>query len=373
MRRVRHILFAIGALSLPRLALAQWQYSLDAGASYLRQAGIPESGSLLFGGTVDGATAATYFRSSILGAGSNGNAGWTGTGQAVALGGIVDPTAHRIRWELSGAASAFSQSATRPTTTGELAGGFQTGSPLFGASLGGGGGFSAHARDVTPVRRLSANGWWGITTDRFNAALDYTHTRQQLFLAPSIPATYVDGTTSWRHERGGISLSATAGYRAVSTGNVAKGGWASGEAMLWMTPHAALVFSGGRTPADIVRGFPVSTYASVALRIASRSHATVNRNVGTGPRIVAQRSGEGTVVLEVSAPDAKSIEVAGDFTAWAPVSLIRDGAVWRIERTIPAGLHRLAIRVDGGAWMAPRNLPLVEDELGGAAAVITVP
>jgi hypothetical protein len=373
MRRVRLILLAIGALGSQRPALAQWQYSLDAGASYLRQAGIPESGALTLGGTVDAATRATYFRSSVLSAGSSGGSGWTGTGQAVALGGIVDPRARLFRWELSGAASAFSQSATRPTTTGELAAGLQTGSPLFGASFGGGGGFSAHARDVTPVRRASATGWWIFAAERFDAAVDFTHTRQQRFLAPSIPATYLDGSASWRHERGGFSFGGTVGYRKVTAGNVARGAWASGEAMLWVAPHSAIVFSGGRTPADIVRGFPVTTYASVALRFASRAHQTVNRRVGTGPRVAVARSEGGTVVLEVRAPDARSVELTGDFTAWMPVPLTRDGAIWRLERPISPGLHRLAIRVDGGAWLAPRNLPPVEDELGGGAAVITIP
>ncbi len=373
MRRVRLLLFALGALGAQRSALAQWQYSLDAGASHLRQAGIPESNALLLGATLDGATRATYFRSSFLTAGSDGDGNWTGTGQGIAIGGVVDPAPHRVRWEISGATSAFSQSGTRPTTTGELAAGLQTGSQFLGASLGAGGGFSAHARDVTPARRASATGWWGTAAEHFDARLDLTHTREQLFLAPSIPVTYVDGIASWRHDHGGVTLGATGGYRAVSTGNVAKGAWLSGDAMFWVAQHTALVVSAGRTPADAVRGFPVATYASITLRFASERHATIDHAPTWAPRVTASRSAEGGVVFEVRAPTAKSIEIAADFTAWTPVSLSRVGDVWRLERAVPAGPHRMTVRIDGGEWITPANLPRVEDEFAGAAAVITIP
>jgi hypothetical protein len=373
MRRARLILLAVGALCVARSARAQWEASVDAGASYLRQTGLPESGSLLFGGTLDGATRRTYFRSSLLGAATSGNTLWSGTGQAVALAGIVDPSARRFRWELSGAASAFSQSETRPTTTGELAGGFQTGTPTLGASFGGGGGFSAHARDVIPVRRLSTTGWWGIATERFEGAIDLTHTRQQFFLAPSIPATYVDGTASWRHERRGIALDATVGYRGVTAGNVAKGAWVSGDAMFWVAQRTAIVVGAGRTPADVVRGFPLATYASVALRFTSRPHITLSRRAADGPRISATRTASDIVVLEVRASNERTVEIAADFTAWQPVALERVGDVWRLERVIPAGLHRLTFRIDGGEWRVPPNLPRVNDDLTGSAAIITIP
>ena len=373
MRRARLTLLAIGALCVARTAHAQWELTVDAGAAALHQAGLSRSGSLLFGGTLDGATQNSYFRSSLLAAGSNSSADWSGTGQALVLGGFIDPHPRLLRWELSGAASAFSQSAARPTTTAEFAAGFQVGNALRGGSLGGGGGFSAHARDVIPVRRVSAMGWWGAGSERFDAGLDLTHTRQQFFLAPSIGATYVDATTAWRHEHRGISVDATLGYRAVSTGHVAKGAWLSGDAQFWLAPRAALVVSGGRTPADVVRGFPLATYVSMALRFSSRPHIAMHRTDGRGPRLSVARASADAVVIEVRAAGAKSVEVAGDFTGWAPVPLEHSGDVWRLERAIAAGLHRVALRVDGGEWTAPPNLPRVRDELTGAAAVMMVP
>jgi hypothetical protein len=62
-----------------------------------------------------------------------------------------------------------------------------------------------------------------------------------------------------------------------------------------------------------------------------------------------------------------------DFTDWAPIDLTRAGDVWRVELAIAPGLHRVAIRIDGGAWTAPANLPRVTDDLGGVVGLVAVP
>ena len=68
------------------------------------------------------------------------------------------------------------------------------------------------------------------------------------------------------------------------------------------------------------------------------------------------------------AATATRVEIMGDFTDWTPVALARAGDSWRLERTITPGLHRLAIRIDGGDWVMPVNVPTASDELGGRVA-----
>jgi 1,4-alpha-glucan branching enzyme len=86
-----------------------------------------------------------------------------------------------------------------------------------------------------------------------------------------------------------------------------------------------------------------------------------------GPALPAGRE------IIVVAPGASQVELAGDFTDWRPVPLDPwgDGA-WRTVLTIPRGLHRLAVRVDGGAWHAPPGLRPLTSEFGGEVAEIVV-
>jgi hypothetical protein len=77
------------------------------------------------------------------------------------------------------------------------------------------------------------------------------------------------------------------------------------------------------------------------------------------------------VVVRVPAADA--VQLAGDFTDWRPVPLERWGNdAWRAVLAIPAGLHRLAIRIDGGPWQAPPGARPVPSEFGGEVAEIVV-
>ena len=54
-------------------------------------------------------------------------------------------------------------------------------------------------------------------------------------------------------------------------------------------------------------------------------------------------------------------------------SLTRAGGTWRLDRTITPGLHRLMIRIDGGEWTTPANVPTATDDLGGVVALVAVP
>ena len=92
-----------------------------------------------------------------------------------------------------------------------------------------------------------------------------------------------------------------------------------------------------------------------------------------GPRLSIEAGAAGARNIEVGARGAQRVELMADFTDWSPVELERDGDVWRFERAIPPGLHRVAIRIDGGAWTAPANLPRVNDDLGGVVGLISVP
>jgi hypothetical protein len=192
-------------------------------------------------------------------------------------------------------------------------------------------------------------------------------------VVPLEGSTYFDGAAWWRLEVGGLSLGATAGVRDAQRGVVTGGSWASADASLWLTPRSALVLSAGRTLEDAVRGVPRATYVSAAMRFAVRPHVTLRRRAVAGPRTHARRAASGDAIVEVYAPSASRVEIAADFTGWAPESLTRSGDDWQLTRAIAAGAHRITVRIDGGEWIVPPNLPKVEDDLGSSAGVIIIP
>jgi hypothetical protein len=69
---------------------------------------------------------------------------------------------------------------------------------------------------------------------------------------------------------------------------------------------------------------------------------------------------------------ATRVELMADFTDWQPMELEGRGGVW--ERAVPLapGTYRLLIRIDGGEWVAPPGLAVVDDDFGGKVGLLVV-
>jgi hypothetical protein len=190
--------------------------------------------------------------------------------------------------------------------------------------------------------------------------------------------SYTDIAAGWRHEAGGASIGATAALRS-GAGN---GGWQAADAELWVSSRLAIVLAAGNALPDVVRGTPSTRYASASLRVAWQPHVALRfgREANAGVRVVITRSSgdAGIARIDVSGGGPKSaegrVELMADFTGWEPIVLERASDGWFVNRAVTPGLHRLAIRIDGGAWIAPANVPkLRDDDLGGTVGLITVP
>ncbi|HEV8445987.1 MAG TPA: glycogen-binding domain-containing protein [Gemmatimonadaceae bacterium] len=367
MRRVREFatLATVLSLAFPELARAQWQASADAGLSHLRQTGIPESVAQTLAGTIDGIGSRAWLHAVGLASLQPNNAR---TEQALAMGGIFGTIVDPVRWELGGAFSAFNQSGVPITTTsGELNARLRFGGPLGGVSLGGGAGTSANSFYNVRVGRGSLDAWWTAGRERLLAGAMVTH----------IGSTqYTDFAAGWRHDAGAASIGATAALRAGD----GSGGWQAADAELWVSSRLAVVLAAGTALSDVVRGTPSTRYASASLRVAWQPHVALRfrRDTNAGVRVVISRSGSGEGIARIdvsgSTPGMARVELMADFTGWEPIVLTRAGDGWFAERAVTPGLHRLAIRVDGGAWIAPFNVPkLRDDDLGGTVGLITVP
>jgi 1,4-alpha-glucan branching enzyme len=83
---------------------------------------------------------------------------------------------------------------------------------------------------------------------------------------------------------------------------------------------------------------------------------------------------EGRARLTVHAPDVISVEVAGDFTDWQPLTLTRAGASrWEVTLPIRSGVHRINVRLGQGPWLVPSGATPVTDDFGGASGQFVIP
>lgn len=350
---------------------AQVQATADLGLARLAQPDITGSSAQTLGASLAAVAPRAWGRSSVLLTRTTSER-WTAQGAAQAT--LAGPQDQRVRWDLSGAMSTFAETNSRTATSAEMFGRLLAGRANGGAALGLGAGIRRADAGGESVARGTASVWTATFNERFDADVSVVRTSTTAFGGGSARRAlwYSDISATWRREHRAISLGATAGVRGSNSGLVPGGAWGSADATLWATSRTAIVFAAGRAPQDVVRGVPRITYASVTLRLSTRSRQASESvdpvRVVRGPRLTATREG-----IEIRVEGASSVEVMGDFTDWGPVALGRTGNVWRLERPLSPGLHRLAIRIDGGLWVAPPNLPSTSDELGGAVALIIVP
>ena len=77
------------------------------------------------------------------------------------------------------------------------------------------------------------------------------------------------------------------------------------------------------------------------------------------------------VQLVIDAPTAGYVELMGDATAWTITNMNRGGdGRWRAELKLSVGAHRLAVRADGGEWIAPPGLPLGNNDFGSPVGLL---
>lgn len=250
-----------------------------------------------------------------------------------------------------------------------------------------------------PLRLVEAGGAAGTRAFRITGSVtlhdtrgeprtEFTDDPEPIAVTVRDPITYTDVVLTPRLVRGPFELEARGGLRLVQR-TIAfepreRRPFGSIDAAWWVTPRVAFVAAAGRELADLARGLPDTRYLTLAVR--ARLQGASPRSVvspppprrvqGAAPDVLIERGGAAGPVLRVlTGADAQQVEVAGTFTGWEPVALDRAGTgAWTCNIVLPTGPHRLMLRVDGGPWMPPANLPRLEDEeLGGAVGIVTIP
>lgn len=287
----------------------------------------------------------------------------------------------RTALELGAQGSALRFNGSPASTTASVLARAHAQLPGFGAwttGLWGGAGVGRLGREVgtaSTVTTLEAGGWLRRSQLHTSLTVATQRTRLDTIGAPAVARSFaaLDATlfAEWRSPT--VELSATTIARRAPNQSSSLLGAIYATGAWWLTSRLAATASAGDLAADPLRGFPSRRLVAAGLRW--RLGALVKRPRASAATVTAEvvRRG-GATVLRVHAPAARQVEVRGDFTGWQPVPLVRAGAAWELRLdTRAAGTVRLALRIDGGAWRLPENLPAVEDDFGERSALLVIP
>ncbi len=221
------------------------------------------------------------------------------------------------------------------------------------------------------------------------------HVRQRWTLVGTATTTrfsgdhYLDvvGTARWAGR--GVELEARLGARpwtqsAAAGAVVGTGGYGEVSVMVPVTLRLAVSFGGGNHLSDPVRRVLGARYLNAGIRLRafgptakpalSEASRTIMRRLAApdvgGARLeIAPASGLQTV--RVRAPGAAAVELMGDFTDWAVVSLTEvTPGVFEVRLPITPGVYRLNVRLGGGPWVVPTGARVERTEFGAVAVVV---
>jgi hypothetical protein len=291
------------------------------------------------------------------------------------------------RWEIGGALTAFGQSSVPMTRGASVFIRERFAVRGFGGWAGVGIGGVNDMNYWSPTRTAELASWFARRETRVTAAAVIVDTRSEPYgpegQLVTDAITYTDGSLGMRWAfRRRVEVDARGGVRFIARGALTATGrgtrpFASIDAAVWVTPRVAVVAAMGRQLSDLARGTPDTRFAALALRLAMRDRGPVATPTQHQPiavlRLALVIDSAGDSRLVVTAPSGALVELAASFTSWEPVPLVHRGDRWELDRPIPSGAHRVIVRVDGGPWIVPANLPAADDDFGGRVGIITVP
>jgi hypothetical protein len=351
---------------------------VDLGGALLRQPGLVATNVLTLAGLF-------HYATSDFALATNGLAAKTPddrfTGQGVLTASRYAPPTNRVRWELTGTASAFGLSNAAPVFAWQAVAREHWVGSLGGLFVGGAYGTLAQGGASSDVAGAQAGGYLRLDPAgraELSAAVAYADAGS---IANGARLRYTDAVAYWSYRARLVELSGGGGVRLGGTPGATTQGWGSGSAALWLSDRAALVFTGGNALADIARGVPSVRYLSLSMRIGANTRAAPAAvHVRQTPpdandgRLDVRAGDDSMRLVSVRLASASLVELMADFTDWEPVTMARlPNGEWTLDRAIAPGTHRVAIRVDGGDWRVPPNLPRVADEFGGEVGIVIVP
>lgn len=377
MARLRATLLFSGlliAMATSRPLGAQRQSSLDVGFSLVE---FPDDSAIVAGPWVGWRGRAESRRlfgsATVAGVGTVGSSTGFASLEAGARMPVARGWAVQGLGELSGVAGSSSRGAAAASASGRLLRAIGAG----GAWVDGEATMSQREAGAMPARSASAGMWWSWPRAWASAAITEQRAKAQLFTGPfrdrligTIPVRYTEGKADLRVESDNATLDLSAGVRRDVDAALLWEPTFGLTAAFWRSATRAWVVSYSRELPDYVRGGDATRWFAIGMRF-NEATPLASRAMRTKPTVVLLGP-EDARVVRVRAPAARRVEVMGDFTDWEAVELIRSGSTFERRMPVGSGTHRIAIRIDGGAWRPAANTPAVDDDLGGRVGLLVV-
>lgn len=143
-----------------------------------------------------------------------------------------------------------------------------------------------------------------------------------------------------------------------------------------VAPRLSIVAAIGTDPTHAWMGLPPSRFASLGVRVApaALSRPAAPPHVRPSASSFAVRAAEsGTYVVTMHVPNARTVELSGDFNQWHAVALhqvLPD--VWEATLPLAPGTYHVNMRVNGDRWTAPPGLTATTDDFNGTVGLLVV-
>jgi anti-sigma factor RsiW len=146
-------------------------------------------------------------------------------------------------------------------------------------------------------------------------------------------------------------------------------------AVPWGERIRTFLFAGRTLRWNMATALATALALVVSLLVVSRQYAPSTGPTTTALRQAAQESVV-TVRLNLYAPRANKVSVAGDFNKWrvdSDVMSRQEGGVWTIDIRVKPGVYTYMFVVDGKAWVTDPDAETYQDDgFGNKNAVMRI-
>jgi hypothetical protein len=172
-----------------------------------------------------------------------------------------------------------------------------------------------------------------------------------------------------------FTVSARAGMRLIAA-RESRVPWGDVEATVPLSDRFAAVVVGGWQPVASATSDRSGRFLALGMRLLPRPLHHRPLPLGVSARegsLSISEAMQGVRVVRLRASLARVVELSGDFTGWRPIALdAAEGGEWTTSLPLAPGTYKVAVRIDGGRWVAPPGTPRVTDDFGGESGIIVV-